>query len=87
MGKPGPDRCCVQGLGLKKIPKGQGAIRRHSVGANTVSRTRNRDAWKRRKRVQRESQVSIDAASNGLALCRSQRDKALSVDIPLERTP
>ena len=30
------DRCYVQRLGLMKIPKGQGAARRHSVGTNTV---------------------------------------------------
>jgi hypothetical protein len=40
------DRCCVQRLGLLN-PHGKGTARRHSVGTNTVGRTRSRDAWKR----------------------------------------
>ena len=65
-GKQVRDRCCVQRLGLMKIPKGQGTARRHSVGTNTVDHSpkqRQRGAW--RGVCSGENQVPIGDASNG----------------------
>ena len=47
-GKQVRNRCCVQRLGLMKIPKGQGTARIQSVGTNTVDHSpkqRQRGAW------------------------------------------
>ena len=82
-----PDRCCGRRLGPAN-PAGGRALSadipsERTPWANTEAGTRG-DV---ERRVQREYQVPIGAASDGLALRVPTRGKALSEDIPTERTP
>ena len=67
--------------------KGQGTVRRHSAGTNTVVRDRSSDAWRVGRRVQRLAKTQIGAATGGLALCDPTRGRALSEDTPQVRAP
>ena len=82
-----PDRYCVRRLGPGNPTRGRALSedipRERAPWANTEAGTRG-DV---ERRVQREYQVPIGAASDGLALRVPTRGKAQSEDIPTERTP
>ena len=67
--------------------KGQGTVRRHSAGTNTVVEHRSRDAWSVERRVQRMKQDPDRCCVRRLGLCDPTRGRALSEDIPPERPP